>query len=108
MTVAFGLGKAVRSAAVVDIDEAVMEPETELFSRDLLPSSHGTQLSRLQTLERLKGDLDTALRDLELDSDSDISVSGYRLCWQTFVALVLREGERWLVLRPVFDSCTSQ
>ena len=77
MTVAFGLGKAVRSAAVVDIDEAVMEPETELFSRDLLPSSHGTQLSRLQTLERLKGDLDTALRDLELDSDSDISVSGY-------------------------------
>lgn len=63
----------VRNAATIDYAEEILEPETELLSRDLLEEKfsgkHGSQISRLQALERLKGDMRTALLDLEEPSN---------------------------------------
>ena len=63
----------VRHAAIIDYAEEITEPETELLSRDLLEKKfsgkHGSQISKLQALERLKGDMRTALLDLEEPSN---------------------------------------
>lgn len=68
----------VRNAAIIDYAEEIIEPEAELLSRDLLEEKfsgkHGSQISRLQALERLKGDMRTALLDLE-EPSSGFSVS---------------------------------
>lgn len=54
---------------MLEYAEEVLEPESELLSRDLLEEKfsgkQGSQISRLQTLERLKGDMRSALMDLE-------------------------------------------
>ena len=63
------LSLPLRRASTLDITEEVIEPESELLSRDLLEDKfsgkHGSQISKLQTLERLKGDMKSALLDLE-------------------------------------------
>lgn len=59
----------LRRATTLDYTDEIIEPESELLSRDLLEEKfsgkHGSQISKLQTLERLKGDMKTALLDLE-------------------------------------------
>ena len=59
----------VRNATTLDLTEEVVEPESEMLRRDLLEDKfsgkHGSQISKLQALERLKGDMRTALLDLE-------------------------------------------
>lgn len=59
----------VRNAAIINYTAETIEPETELLSKDLLEEKfagkHGSQISKLQALERLKGDMRSALIDLE-------------------------------------------
>ncbi len=63
----------VRGGTTIDYADEITEPEAELLSRDLLEEKfsgkHGSQISRLQALERLKGDMRTALLDLEEPSN---------------------------------------
>lgn len=76
--IARSAGKAVGSAAIFDLSEPVVAPESELLSRDLFEAkfsgSEASKVSNLQTLERLKGDLNSALEDLEEDVGRQFSV----------------------------------
>lgn len=58
-----------RNASTLEYAEEILEPESELLSRDLLEEKfsgkQGSQISRLQALEQLKGDMRSALIELE-------------------------------------------
>jgi len=77
---ALPVGNTVVHSAAVEMVEEVVEPETELLSRDLLEEKFSgldsSQIDNIQALERLKGDLNTVIQDLEgFDSSMELSVS---------------------------------
>jgi hypothetical protein len=74
---ALPVGNIVGYSAAV---EEVVEPEAELLSRDLLEEKFSgldsSQIVNIQALERLKGDLNSVIEDLEgFDSSMELSVS---------------------------------
>lgn len=76
---ALPVGNIVGYSAAV---EEVVEPEAELLSRDLLEEKFSgldsSQIVNIQALERLKGDLNSVIEDLEgFDSSMELSVGDW-------------------------------
>lgn len=84
-------------AVALDTAETAVETESELLSRDRFPDSlsqeYAAQVANLQNLERLKGDLHSALLDLDEPDTED----GFSVCcsvWWLLINLFLSVKSR--------------